>query len=145
MRLAETWVRQVDPSYARPDDQVGFADGFPFLLASESSLADLNRRLARPVPMERFRPNLVVQGAAPYAEDTWRRIRIGAVSFRVVKPCARCVTTTVDQTLGVRAGNEPLETLARYRLQDRGVMFAQNLLHDGNGALRVGDRLTLLP
>ena len=144
VRLADDWVRPVDPVYAEATDQVGFADGYPFLLTSESSLADLNGRLPAPVPMNRFRPNLVIAGAEPYAEDRWRRIRIGELSFRVAKACARCVTTTVDQLRGVADGPEPLATLARYRKQERGAMFGQNLLHDGHGRLRVGDEIEVL-
>ena len=144
VRLDDRWVRPVDPTYAVATDQVGFADGFPFLLAAEASLADLNRRLPTPVPMDRFRPNLVIAGAAPYAEDRWRRIRIGELQFRVAKPCARCVTTTVDQDRGVVNGPEPLATLARYRLRGTGAMFGQNLLHDGPGRLQVGGRVQIL-
>jgi len=93
---------------------VSFADGFPFLLISEESLADLNRRLAQPLPMNRFRPNLIVAGAEPYGEDEWCRIEIGGIPMRVVKPCGRCVVTTTDQAIGER-GKEPLRTLATYR------------------------------
>jgi uncharacterized protein YcbX len=81
-------VRPVDPGYGSPGDQLSLADGFPFLMISEASLADLNARLERPVPMNRFRPNLVVRGCEPFAEDDWRLVRIGPITFRVVKPCA---------------------------------------------------------
>ena len=137
-------VRPLDPDYARPEDQTGFADGFPFLLISEASLGDLNRRLERPLPMRRFRPNLVVSGCEPYAEDRWRRIRIGAIEFRVVKPCSRCIITTVDPETGERDGNEPLRTLRSYRQSDNKVFFGQNLIHDDIGQLRVGDQLEVL-
>lgn len=106
--------RAVDSDHGRAGDRVGFADGFPILLLSEASLEDLNGRLERPVPVDRFRPNIVVEGCAPYEEDGWRAVRVGGVSLRVVKPCARCVITTVDQESGVR-GKEPLRTLAAYR------------------------------
>ncbi|HVN76365.1 MAG TPA: MOSC N-terminal beta barrel domain-containing protein [Thermoanaerobaculaceae bacterium] len=135
--------RAVERRGAAPDAEVGFADSYPFLLISEASLADLNRRLARPVEMNRFRPNLVVRGCAPYAEDGWRRIRIGQVVFHVVKPCSRCATTTVDQATAER-GREPLATLATYRRVGDKVMFGQNLVHEGGGALRVGDEVTVL-
>lgn len=138
VRFPETTFRRVDPTYSNPDDQVGFADGFPFLLLSEASLADLNTRLEDPLPMNRFRPNLVVGGCAPYAEDSWKEIRIGGVGFRVVKPCARCSITTVDQATG-RVGKEPLRTLARYRRVAGKVMFGQNLIHNGRGLIRMGD------
>jgi len=130
--------RAVDPDYAAPDDIVSFADGFPWLLISEGSLADLNARLPRPLPMSRFRPNLVVSGCAPYAEDAWRRLRIGEAVFRVVKPCARCSVTTIDQETGEPDGPEPLRTLAGYRRVGDGLMFGQNLLAERGGELRVG-------
>jgi len=131
-------VRQVDQDYARPADQVGFADGFPFLLISQASLDDLNQRLPTPLPMERFRPNLVISGCDAYAEDSWQRIRIGELLFRVVKPCSRCVVPTIDPDTGQRQDDEPLKTLLQYRKQGNKVMFGQNLLHDGVGRLRQG-------
>lgn len=135
--LPEDGGRQVDPDYAR-DARVGFADGFPLLMISAESLDELNRRLARPVPMDRFRPNLVVRGAGrPHAEDGWRRIIVGKVPFDVVKPCARCAVTTVDQATGVR-GKEPLRTLATYRARNLQVFFGQNLVHRAGGCLGVG-------
>jgi uncharacterized protein YcbX len=118
--------------------RVSFADGFPFLMISEESLADLNRRLADPLPMNRFRPNLVVAGGEPYAEDGWERIEIGGVRLRVVKPCARCLVTTTDQATGER-GSEPLRTLATYRKVNGEVMFGQNVVHENAGHLRTGD------
>lgn len=136
--------RRADIEYASPDDEVGFADGFPFLLTTEASLADLNRRLASPLPMNRFRPNIVVDGRVGFEEDGWSRIGIGEVTFRVAKPCARCPITTVDQATAAM-GKEPLRTLATFRRVDgEGVMFGQNLLHDGPGVLRVGAPVTLL-
>lgn len=140
--VPEEGLRQVDPAYAAIGDRVGFADGYPFLLASEASLADLNRRLPTPVAMARFRPNLVVRGFEPFAEDGWRRVRIGDVAFRVVKPCARCAITTVDPETA-EVGKEPLRTLAGYRRVDGKVLFAQNLVHDGRGVLRTGDRVVV--
>ena len=142
LRMADDHVRRVDPVYAGSDrDQVGFADGYPALLISEESLADLNGRLAAPLPMNRFRPNIVVAGGGvPYREDGWRRVRIGEVAFRVAKPCARCAITTTDQETTAR-GTEPLTTLATYRRGERGVLFGQNLIHDGPGTIRVGDRV----
>jgi uncharacterized protein len=141
VRLPSDSVRPVDPQFAvRPTDQVGFADGFPLLLIAEESLADLNTRLAEPLPMNRFRPNVVVHGAGAYAEDAWAEVRIGQVTCHVVKACARCATTTVDQHTAAR-GTEPLPTLARYRRVPRGVVFGQNLVHAAPGRLAVGDPL----
>lgn len=135
--LPPSQVRPVDPDYAQPGDQVGFADGFPFLLISQASLDDLNRRLEQPVPMLRFRPNLVVEGCEPYAEDSWRRIRIGEIEFRVAKPCSRCIIPTIDPATAERSP-EPLRTLSGYRRRDNKVYFGQNLAHDAQGELALG-------
>ena len=138
------------PVQAGAGDVVSFADGFPVLLAAEESLADLNDRLtqrsAEPVPMSRFRANIVVQtGAAPFAEDSWRTVQIGSgASFRVAKPCARCAVITVDQSRGEKTGAEPLATLAAYRRDKEtgGVLFAVNLLPDVTPAtVHVGDTM----
>lgn len=136
-------MRPVDPRYARSTDLVGFADGFPLLVLSEASLADLNSRLRQPVTEDRFRPNLVVSGGEPFCEDGWRRVRIGGVDLRVAKPCSRCAITTVEQATG-EMGEEPLRTLSRYRKAGDGVMFGQNLAHDTPGELAVGDRVQVL-
>ncbi len=144
VRMPPDVVRRVDPDYApRSTDQVGFADGYPALLISEESLEDLNGRLAEPLPMNRFRPNIVVRGSGvAFAEDTWAKIRVGEVPFDVVKACARCVTTTTDQLTASR-GTEPLATLATYRRVPRGVLFGQNLVHAAEGTLSIGDELTV--
>lgn len=133
--------RSVDPERVGGDHQVSFADGFSFLLISEASLVDLNSRLDTSLPMNRFRPNLVVSGCEAFAEDRWKRIRIGDTEFTVAKPCARCAITTTDQSTGRRAGKEPLRTLARYRRLEGGsqVFFGQNLVHlNYPGTLKVG-------
>jgi len=126
---------------AQAGDVVTFADSCPFLVLSEASLADLNSRLAVPLPMNRFRPNLVVAGAAPYGEDAWTRIRIGDAVFRSAGPCARCPITTTDQATAVR-GKEPLKTLATYRRDpddQTDVNFGLNLIHETKrGTVRVG-------
>jgi len=132
--------RQVDPKFAGPDDRVGFADGFPLLLTNEASLKDLNERLESPVPMNRFRPNLVVDGEAAFDEDDWREIRVGELSFRVAKPCARCQIPNIDQVTGEK-GKEPMRTLSTFRKKDGAVIFGQNLIHDDVGTLAVGDAL----
>jgi uncharacterized protein YcbX len=141
--LPDESVRPVDPTYGRPGDRVSLADGFPFLLISEASLSDLNVRLEQPVPMNRFRPNLVVRGCEPFAEDGWELVRIGSLTFRVVKPCSRCTITTVDQGSAVM-GKEPLRTLARFRKVGTKVLFGQNLIHDGVGTLSVGDPIEVV-
>ena len=139
----DTVVRDVDRSWAPEGGRTGFADGFPFLMAGEASLEELNRRLAAPLPMNRFRPNLVVAGSAPFAEDAWRRLTIGGIPMQVVKPCARCVVTTTDQQTGRRMGDEPLRTLATFRRQEGKVMFGQNVVHYGVGRVAVGDQIVL--
>lgn len=137
--------RAVDPDYASEDDIVSFADGFPLLLISEASLEDLNARLDRPVTMLHFRPNVVVTGCPPYAEDGWTHAQIGDARFRLVKRCSRCVFTTVDPMTGERDPNgEPLRTLKSYRRVGTQVMFGQNLLVERPGAIAVGDPVQLL-
>lgn len=137
------------PYRVRPDDHVSFADGYPFLLIGEGSLTELNGRLETPLPMTRFRPNFVVSGSAAFAEDTWKRIRIGDTIFHVVKPCARCVITTTDQVTGARISNEPLKTLATFRTRKIGkkskILFGQNLIAETPGAhIAVGDAVAAI-
>jgi uncharacterized protein YcbX len=128
-----------DGRYGIDGDEVSFADAFPLLLISQAALDALNARLAAPVPMLRFRPNLVVAGTQPHAEDAWKRIRIGAVEFDVVKACIRCVFTTVDFGRGVfDPSGEPLRTLIQYRRSPDGVSFGQNLIPRGAGTIRTG-------
>ena len=143
VRMVSDDARPLGSSTAQPGDRVSFADGFPFLLLSTASLDGLNRRLPLPVPMDRFRPNIVVDGCEAHAEDGWHRVRIGEVPFRFAKPCARCVITTVDQMTGER-GREPLRTLSTYRTRDRQILFGQNLVHEGRGPIRIGDPVAVL-
>lgn len=145
VHLADPRARAVDPAYSHGSDRVSFADSFPVLLASAASLDDVNGRLDAPVPMTRFRPNLVITGAPAWAEDHWRRIRIGGAEFRLPKPCSRCVVTSIDQQTGERpVPREPLRTLATFRRTQRGVMFGQNLIPDRLGRIALGDRVTVL-
>lgn len=134
-------VRPVDPRHA-PGARTGFADGFPLLLVGQASLDELNTRLLVPVSIDRFRPNLVVAGTAPYAEDGWRELRVGEVGLRLVKPCARCVVVTTDQASAERS-IEPLHTLLTYRRVEQEVMFGHNAIHLDEGRLRVGDPVRL--
>jgi len=137
--------RAVDADYAQAGDVVSFADGFPLLLISQAALDALNARLAQPVPMLRFRPNLVVAHTHAHAEDDWKRIRIGPVEFDVVKPCTRCVFTTVDIERGdFDPSGEPLRTLLGYRRSPVGVTFGQNLIPRRLGQVRVGDAVDVL-
>ena len=130
--------RPVDPDYTVGENQVSFSDGFPFLLISEASLNDLNKRLPESVEMTRFRPNLVVKNTEPYEEDIWKLIRIGNCELQVVKPCSRCVLTTVDPETGKYSGKEPLRTLATFRKENGKVLFGQNLLATKMGKMEVG-------
>ncbi len=135
--------RPVRPDLARPGDHVSFADAFPVLLATTDSLDDLNARLDRPLPMDRFRPNVVIGGCLPWAEDDWRRARVGPVGLRLPKACDRCVITTTDQLTGER-GVEPLRMLATFRRRaDRKVYFGVNAVPDEGGTIAVGDRVTV--
>jgi len=144
VRMPDDEIRRVDRTYASPDDQVGFADGFSFLLTSRASLDELNRRLPTPLPMNRFRPNIVIDGVEPFEEDGWRHIRVDGITFNVAKPCARCAITTTDQNTAERS-KEPLRTLATFRnVPGRGVMFGQNLIHDRPGVLHVGAEVEIL-
>jgi len=122
-----------------PAATVSFADGYPCLISSEESLADLNRRLDKPVPINRFRPNLVVAGAEAFAEDTWSRLTIGEATFIAAGPCARCAVTTVDQITGQNSGPEPLRALASYRQVEKGVIFGVNLAVERPGRVQIGD------
>jgi uncharacterized protein YcbX len=131
-------LRPVDPRYAVKNDITSFSDAYPILLIGQSSLDDLNARLESPVPMARFRPNIVFSGGAPYAEDDMHRFSINGIDFHGVKLCARCVMTTIDQDKAV-AGKEPLRTLSQYRTIDNKVMFGQNVLVGGAGSINVGD------
>jgi uncharacterized protein YcbX len=151
--------RAVNTSFGGSKGVVSFADAFPFLLIGETSLQELNSRIDIPLGMERFRPNLVVSGTEPFAEDGWRRLRVGRVEFNVVKPCARCVVTTIDQSLGRSGGKEPLKTLATFRRAEQvhperfseygfgknDVLFGQNLVaRAAGGELNVGDDVEVL-
>lgn len=130
--------RYIATKYAPANSPISFADAFPLLLISQMSLHDLNARLAVPVPMNRFRPNIVIDGTSAFEEDSWRSLQIGSVSFRVAKPCARCTVPTVNQDTG-EAGKEPIRTLSTYRTKESKIYFGQNLIHESRGILNVGD------
>jgi uncharacterized protein YcbX len=130
--------RAVDPDYGRAGDHTSLSDGYPVLIIGQSSLNDLNSRLVAPVPINRFRPNMVISGSLPFEEDQWHHFTIGNLAFEGVKPCARCVMTTIDQQTGL-AGKEPLATLSRYRKVGNKVLFGQNVIPRQSGTVRVGD------
>ena len=131
-------IRQVDQHYAQPEDKVSFTDGFPFLLLSTASLAALNQAMNLNLSVQRFRPNLVVSGCESYAEDSWREISIGAIDFRLPKPCSRCSIPGIDPETAQQT-KEPLTTLSRLRKWQNKTYFGQNALHNNCGSLSVGD------
>ncbi len=138
-------ARTTEAGYGRDDDQVAFADGYPLLLIGQASLDDLCQRIGRPMEMLRFRPNLVIEGSQAFAEDGWKRLRIGDLEFRAVKPCSRCILTTIDPQTGERsADREPFATLEAYRKTEAGAIFGQNLVCDGVGRLEVGMPVSIL-
>ena len=144
VHIADGFKRVVNEKYAvHDDDHTGFADGYPILLISEGSLQDLNSRLETQLPMNRFRPNIVVRGCDPFAEDTWNRIQIGDVKVAVVKPCARCEVTTIDKVTLERS-KEPLKTLGKYRKHKLGAIFGQNVIPLNGGSLRLGMNVEVL-
>jgi uncharacterized protein YcbX len=144
--MPDATERLSNPDYAGDGKRVGFADGYAYLVIGESSLADLNRRLATKghgaLPMNRFRPNIVVAGSEPYDEDKLGTVRMGEATLRAVKPCGRCQVTTTDQSTGEVRGPEPLETLSGYRESTEfGIMFGMNYVTESEGMLRVGDEV----
>lgn len=144
--MSDQVFRQVDREFFAEDRQVSFADGFPVLLTNTASLSELNQRLVAKgqgaVPMDRFRANIVVAGAAPYEEDAWAEVQIGEVRFAVVKPCSRCVMVTLDDA--GQKSKEPLKTLSEYRRNAFGVCFGQNLVPLNEGRICLDDELTVL-
>lgn len=149
VRMPDDLKRLTSTDYTDVAGEVRFADGYPLLFISKASLADLNDRLAErrksPVPMNRFRPNVVISGCGPFAEDGWTQMTIGGIRFDVVKPCARCAITTVDQAVGHAPDvREPLATLATFRrAPNGGAMFGQNVIHRATGLISVGDRIEI--
>jgi uncharacterized protein YcbX len=137
----------IDPEYSpRADAETTFTDGYPIMAALQESLDNLNRRLAEPVPMQRFRPSVVIAGGKAWSEDDWMAMMLGEIDCDAVKPCARCVVTTTDQVTGARSERqEPLRTLATFRTIPRlGAIFGQNLVPRNTGVLRVGDEVELM-
>lgn len=141
--MTDEFVRPVHQKKVEGDFRVGFADSHPLLIISRASLDELNSRLDTPVPMNRFRPNVVIDGAEPFAEDSWKQIKIGEILFDVTKPCARCVMVTIDQASG-QGSKEPLKTLSTYRTVGSKVMFGQNMIHHSEGQISVGDKLEVI-
>ena len=142
VRFPENNSRPVEAGYVINNEQVSLADAYPLLIVGQNSLDDLNSRMKIPLPMNRFRPNIVFTGGEPYEEDKWHHFSIGEARFAGVKPCARCAITTIDQQTA-QAGKEPLATLATYRQKNNKVLFGQNLLVTEAGEIKIGDRIIL--
>ena len=135
--------RDVDPDYVPMNKQVSLADAYPFLVIGQSSLDELNRKLEQPVSIKRFRPNFVFMDGLPHEEDTWRNFKIGGVSFEGVKPCARCVLTTVNPETGEK-GVEPLKTMSAYRRLDGKVYFGENIITRMEGEVNESDEIEIV-
>jgi len=140
---AKNSIRTVDQKYALTNDQTSFSDGFPFLITSEASLALLNQQMSLNLTMQRFRPNLVITDCPSYAEDTWRKISIGQINFRLPKPCSRCSVPQINPKTA-KSDKEPLRTLSRTRKWQNQVYFGQNALHDQQGQLQVNDLVNII-
>lgn len=138
--MPENSKRLVESKYAKNGEITSFSDGYPFLLIGQASLDDLNRKLSEPIPMNRFRPNIIFEGGESYEEDTWENFSIAEIDFSCAKPCARCIVTTISQETA-QIGKEPLKTLSTYRKFSNKILFGQNLLHKGEGIIRVGDKI----
>ncbi|MDE3182220.1 MAG: MOSC domain-containing protein [Bacteroidota bacterium] len=141
--MPDSTERRVDPKYAINNDITSFSDAYPILIIGQASLDDLNSRLAEPIPVNRFRPNIVFTGGTPYEEDGMEHFSINDLDFYGVKPSARCVVTTTNQETGI-AGKEPLKTLATYRSKNNKVYFGQNVLMKGKGKINVGDPIEIV-
>jgi uncharacterized protein YcbX len=144
--MPDAATRLADRRYATDKTNVSFADSFPFLLTNTASLADLNRRTDTRHPeihMLRFRPNIVVSCDVPFVEDRWKRIAVGSIHFQLVKPCARCVVTTIEPGTD-KKGPEPLRTLARYRKRNNKIYFGQNMIVEGRGRISLGDPVDII-
>lgn len=140
VHMPDGYKRLADQRYAHQGAVTSFADGYPFLIIGQASLDDLNSRLTQPLPINRFRPNIVFTGGKPYQEDLMGNFTIAGINFYGVKLCARCVITTINQNNGT-IGNEPLKTLAGYRKKNNKIYFGQNLVHTGNGTIAIGNQL----
>lgn len=141
--MPEETKRLVDKAYAQNNEITSLSDGYPFLIIGQASLDDLNAKLTEKIPMNRFRPNLVFTSIVPFEEDTMKKFTIGGINFYGVKPCSRCVVTTIDQNTAQKK-EEPLRTLASYRAFGNKVNFGMNLLHEGNGTIKIGDEIIIL-
>lgn len=143
VHMPESLTRPIERKYAISNESVSFADAMPYLLISEASLDDLNSRLTNPVTMDRFRPNLVVSGTEPFEEDEWDMIQVGTVRLKIVKPCARCIMTTIAQETG-KSGKEPLATLSTFRKEGNKIHFGQNLIPLNEGSIKKNEKVKII-
>ncbi|MGW8122538.1 MOSC domain-containing protein [Roseivirga echinicomitans] len=144
MYMHDDSIRQADQRYAiNETDKVSFADGYPFLMISEESLAQLNGKLDEPMDMRRFRPSIVFKGGKPHEEDEIRKVFCNGIEMFGVKPCARCVMTTVNPDTSEK-GKEPLQTLSSYRQIGNKILFGENFIATNKGELKVGYLLKVL-
>lgn len=141
--MPDTVERKVDPCYAKNNENVSFADGYPFLIISQTALDNLNEKLEVPITMKRFRPNFVITGTLPHAEDDWTAFQVGNIGFEIVKPCSRCVLTTIDPETADK-GSEPLKTLAGYRRFNNKILFGQNVVTQQTGIINQNDEVIIL-
>ncbi len=154
VKQSPDYLRLLNKKYPQDDDRpLGFADNSPVMLTATASLAELNQRIieihqqqSQAIPMNRFRPNVVIETIAPFMEDHWKLIQIGEIQFKMVKPCSRCIITTIDQSQGEKNRlKEPLNTLETFRqLSEQGVMFGVNMIPQNEGIIKVGDRLQVI-
>ncbi len=141
--MHEGSIRQADQRYAiNQTDQVSFADGYPILMISEESLAELNRRATETIPMGRFRANVIVRGGEAHVEDTIKKLKVGETNWYGIKPCGRCIMTTIDQQTAQK-GSEPLLTLSQYRKAGNKILFGENFIPTNTGEIQVGQELTV--
>lgn len=138
VHMPDSSLRKVDPEYAHEGEITSFSDAYPILVIGQASLDDLNNRMERSIPMNRFRPNIVFEGGMPYEEDEMEHFKIGSVDYFGVKLCARCNIPTIDQET-LQKSKEPSRTLSMYRKRNNNVYFGQNVLYHGDGVIKVGD------
>jgi hypothetical protein len=143
--MPEESQRKTDVQYALTGEEItSFSDGYPILIIGQSSLNDLNNRLENPVNINRFRPNFVFTHGEPFEEDNWHEFTVGNIRFFGVKPCARCIMTTINQETGEKKDKEPLLTLNKYRKAGNKILFGQNVLISQLGTVSVGDDVTVI-
>jgi uncharacterized protein YcbX len=140
--MPDSFRREVNTEYVK-NKSVSFADAYPFLIIGEESLNELNKHLIAPLPMDRFRANFVFSGGSQFDEDKWKKIKIGDAEFDVVKPCARCAITTIDQSTGKR-GEEPLKALSKFRKVNGKVLFGQNMVARKTGKVEIKSEMEVL-